>query len=67
MTVYELNRDQLTELKRRTVSNEIYDTEERTASYGELADAENIPDEKMFEKYKGIEFSNDDFFCTAGK
>lgn len=66
MTVYELNRDQLTELKQRTVSDEINETEGRNAGYGELADAENIPDEKMFEKYEGVKFSND-FFCTAGK
>ena len=67
MTVYELNRDQLTELKQRTVSDEIYNTKGRTASYDELANAESIPDEKVLEKYEGVEFSNDDFFCTAGK
>lgn len=67
MTVRQLNRDQLTELKQRMVSDEIYDTEGRTASYGELAEAESVPDEKVFERYEGIRFSNDDFFCTAGK
>lgn len=67
MTVRQLNRDQLTELKERMVSDEIYETEGRSASYGELADAESIPDEKVFEKYEGTEFVPDDFFCTAGK
>ena len=67
MTVRELNRDQLTELKQHMVSDEIYNTEERTASYGELAEAESIPDEKVFEHYAGTEFVEDDFFCTAGK
>lgn len=66
MTVRQLNRDQLTELKQRMVSDEIYESEGRTPSYGELAEAESVPDEKVFEKYEGVEFSNDDF-CTAGK
>lgn len=67
MTVRELNRDQLTELKQRMVDDEINETEGRSASYGELAEAGSVPDEKVFEQYEGIEFSNDDFFCTAGK
>lgn len=67
MTVRQLNRDQLTELKQRMVNDEIYESEGRTPSYGELAEAESVPDEKVFEKYEGVEFSNDDFFCTAGK
>lgn len=67
MTVRELNRDQLTELKQRMVDDEINEAEGRSASYGELAEAESVPDEKVFEKYEGIRFSNDDFSCTAGK
>lgn len=66
MTVSELSRDQLTELKQRMVSDEIYESEGRTPSYGELSEAESVPDEKVFEKYEEVEFSNDDF-CTAGK
>ena len=66
MTVHELSHDQLTELKQRMIDDEIYEKEGRDASYGELAKAESIPDEKVFEKYEGVEFSNDDF-CTAGK
>lgn len=68
MTVRELNRDQLTELKERMVDDEISEAEGRSASYGELADAgESVPDEKVFEKYEGADFVPDDFFCTAGK
>ena len=67
MTVRQLNRDQLTELKQRMVSDEIYESEGRTPSYGELVEAESVPDEKVFEKYDGIDFVQDDFFCTAGK
>ena len=66
MTVRQLNRDQLTELKLMMVSDEIFERKGRTPSYGELAEAESVPDEKVFEKYEGVEFSNDDFY-TAGK
>ena len=66
MTVSELSRDQLTELKQRMIDDEIYEKEGRGASYSELENAESIPDEKVFEKYEGVEFSNDDFY-TAGK
>ena len=66
MTVHELTNDQLTELKERMIDDEIYEKEGRGASYSELENAESIPDEKVFEKYEGVEFSNDDFY-TAGK
>ena len=67
MTVRELSRDQLTELKQRMVDDEIYEKEGRSASYGELANAESVPDERVFEMYEGTEFGSGDFFCTAGK
>lgn len=66
MTVRELSDDQLVELKQRMADDEIYETEGRGASYGELAAAERIPDERVFELYDGVDFSNDDFLCTAG-
>lgn len=66
MTVRELSDDQLVELKQRMVDDEIYEVEGRSASYGELAAAESIPDERVFEQYDGVDFSNDDFFCSAG-
>lgn len=65
MTVRELNRDQLTELKQRMIDDEIYEKEGRSASYGELVDAESIPDEKVFEKYEGTEFAEEDFWLTG--
>ena len=65
MTVHELSRDQLTELKERMIDDEIYEKEGRGASYDELANAESVPDEKVFEKYEGVEFSNDDFYTTG--
>ena len=66
MTVRELSDDQLVELKQRMVDDEIYEVEGRGASYGELAAAESIPDDRVFELYDGVDFSNDDFLCTAG-
>ena len=66
MTVRELSDDQLVELKQRMADDEIYAAEGRGASYGELAAAESIPDERVFELYDGVDFSNDDFLCTAG-
>ena len=66
MTVHELTIDQLTELKERMIDDEIYEKEGRSASYGELAEAESVPDEKVFEKYAETEFVEEDF-CTAGK
>lgn len=66
MTVRELSDDQLAELKQRMADEEIYEVEGRNASYGELAAAESIPDEKVFEQYDGVDFSNDDF-CTASQ
>lgn len=67
MTVRELSDDQLVELKQRMVDDEIYEVEGRSASYGELAAAESIPDDRVFEQYDGVDFSNDDFLCTSGR
>lgn len=66
MTVRELSDDQLTELKQRMIDDEIYEKEGRGASYGELAEADSVPDEKVFEKYEDLEFSNDDFSLHGG-
>lgn len=61
MTVYELNRDQLDELKQSYVCEKV-----DCPSYGELADAVDISDEVVQEYYADYEFTSDDFFCTAG-
>ena len=35
-------------------------------SYGDIADAgDRFTDEEMYEAYSDVEFSPDDFFCTA--
>ncbi len=59
MTVYDLNRDQLIELKQRYLA----DAAGRDLSYGELADADSIvTDEEVYNYYAGTEFVVDDFF-----
>jgi hypothetical protein len=68
MTVYELNRAQLDELKNNLYWN--LDGEQ----YGNLTDTEKalilnatypdeIPDELVWKNYDGIHFVEDDFFC----
>lgn len=69
MTVRELNRKQLDELKNNLFWN-LTGTE-----YGDITDAEkefilnashpnDIPDELVFKNYDGIHFVEDDFFCS---
>lgn len=63
MTVYELNRDQFSELKEAFLAQHL---DEEFISYGLLADADEIiPDETIFEAYEGTIFTEDDFFCSA--
>lgn len=68
MTVYELNRTQLDELKNNLYWN--FDGEQ----YGSITDTEKelilnatypdeIPDELVLKNYEGIHFVEDDFFC----
>ena len=64
MTVYELNRDQLEELKQRYYMDHVNEK----PSYGELAEIDNlVSDEEVYEEYAGTDFVMDDFFCTAGQ
>jgi hypothetical protein len=66
MTVRELNREQLDELK-QTYACQLRDCGEDEEvigiSYKELTDATLIPDDVIFYHYDGIEFVEDDFFC----
>lgn len=58
MTVKELNRDQMIQLKQDYLCETRGDV-----SYGELADADEIvSDEQMFDYYGGIDFVEDDFW-----
>lgn len=56
MTVHELTRQQLEFLK-QVYLLELF----QNPSWGDLADAEDVPDDVIFEHYSGIEFVPDDF------
>ena len=63
MSVKELTREQLIELKQR-----YYTERNENVSYGELADIDNlVSDNEIFEEYGDITFVEEDFFCTNGK
>ena len=60
MSVYELNKNQLIELKQ----NYLCEVQENV-SYGELCDADNIvSDEEIFQAYSCMDFSPEDFMCA---
>ena len=61
MTVYDLNRDQLEQVKQRMLM-ERYDERGESPSWGELAEADDIiSDEEVYEEYGGTEFVPEDF------
>ena len=64
MTVYELNRDQLEELKQNYLTENYPDDIDMNRLY--MAD-DIVPDSEIYEAYAGTEFSNDDFLCSAGR
>jgi hypothetical protein len=61
MDVKELNRDELNELKSSYLTKL---KEDESPSYQDYINAENIPDEIIFEEYAGITFVKEDFFCN---
>ena len=64
MTVHDLSRDQLVELKQNFIS--LWIDGQEPVSYDVLMDADElIPDETIFEAYEGIFFTENDFFCSA--
>lgn len=63
MKIRELNRGQLIELKQSYLSDKMLREEDRTPSYGELADADElVSDEEIFAQHDDTSFSPDDFF-----
>ena len=74
MTVHELSRDQLIELKQYYLEQladegtfaEILDVDYNEPSYSDLANADEIvPDCVILKNYEDVCFVNDDSFCTA--
>ena len=71
MTVRELNREQLIELKENYVTNlvneglfrEVFDVNYDEPCYGFMSEIDNIvSDETVFRYYDGVTFTDDDFF-----
>lgn len=60
MNVHELQRDQLIELKQR------YLCEHGDPSWGDMADSDElVADQMIFDEYEDVDFTEDDFSCTA--
>lgn len=76
MTVQELNNEQKKELKGNYLIamaddgsfSEVADKDYDSPSYADMINVDEIvSDDMIYEYYEGIEFTNDDFFCTADK
>lgn len=64
MTVIDLNREQLDELK-QAYATQLAETDQEVIGYEGLTSATEIPDEVIFRHYEGIIFSEDDFFVIV--
>lgn len=65
MTVYELSREQIIELKQAYITEKNNEINAGT-SYDELANCDElISDKEIFLHYECYSFDKDDFFCTA--
>ena len=65
MTVKELNQDQLDELK-QTYAVTKANVKGKELSWNELIESQNIPNEVIYKVFESVDFTDDDFFCTAG-
>ena len=63
MTVRELNREQLDELKWAYYYDDNYDEKIVGENGLPILFAGDIPDKIIFAVYHGIDFTEDDFFC----
>ena len=63
MSVKELNREQLEQLKIQYLDNLLMEEEDRNISYGEMVNINDIvSDELIFDLYGHIMFTDEDFF-----
>lgn len=67
MRVQELTRNQLCELKEQYFQVDSREGDISPDVAANIYDAQDIPDVLMYKVYDGIDFVQDDFFCTAGK
>ena len=64
MTVYDLNRDQITELKQAYYAEKTGED----LSYDEIYRIDDlVSDEEVYDEYGGTDFVPDDFFCSEGQ
>lgn len=61
MNVYELNLTEMEELKQVY----LFETTAGPLSWGDIAAANEIPDETIFDHYAGTVFVKGDFICNA--
>ena len=62
MTIRELSREQLAQVKQHYLTHKLEDAGEGV-SYGELADVDNlVTDAEIFEAYGDIDFTEGDFW-----
>lgn len=63
MTINELNKDELIELKQH-----YYCEKNNNVSYSELVDIDKlVSNNEIFEFYKNTEFTEEDFFCNSNR
>lgn len=63
MSVKELNREQLEQLKIQYLDNLLMEEEDRNISYGEIVSIDDIISDKLiFDLYGDIMFTDEDFF-----
>ena len=67
-TVSELSVEQMLELKQSYLTEHLLEVEGREPFMSELADANDLIDDWLiFDAYEGTLFSDNDFFCSAGR
>lgn len=63
MRLKDLSEDQRLQLKQKIIDSRCYETEKRSASYGELAAADSlVTDEELEREYGDTCFVEEDFF-----
>lgn len=74
MDVRDLSKEQMLELKQMYLTQladegsyaEVLDVDHNEPSYYDLANADDIvPDDVIFRNYEGVDFVDDDFFCSV--
>ena len=70
MKLKDLNREQVQQLKIQYLDNLLQEEENRSISYGEMANIDAIIkdyDQDFIDTYSCYDFTDDDFFCSANE